>query len=166
MRYPRGEAYEGAPLIAPIELGQGHVLRWADQPNGTVTGTGTDTGVGIAILNFGALLDKAAVVAEALNASLVDMRFVKPLDEALLQQLLVQHNGFVTIEDHSCIGGAGSAVSEWLVQQAAQVRLLCLGHEDMALPHGSREQVLHSAGLSEEVMAAKIASWQAKLLAK
>jgi 1-deoxy-D-xylulose-5-phosphate synthase len=162
VRYPRGEAYEGAPLIAPIELGQGHVLRWADQPNGT----GTDTGVGIAILNFGALLDKAAVVAEALNASLVDMRFVKPLDEALLQQLLVQHNGFVTIEDHSCIGGAGSAVSEWLVQQAAQVRLLCLGHEDMALPHGSREQVLHSTGLSEVVMAAKIASWQAKLLAK
>jgi 1-deoxy-D-xylulose-5-phosphate synthase len=132
------------------------MIRSADQPNAT----------SIAILNFGALLDKAVTVAETLNTTLVDMRFVKPLDEALLRQLLVQYSGFVTIEDHSCIGGAGSAVSEWLVQQKTQVRLLCLGHEDIALSHGSREQVLHDTGLSEVAMITKIAAWQAQLLAE
>jgi 1-deoxy-D-xylulose-5-phosphate synthase len=156
VRYPRGEAYEGVALMAPIELGQGLMIRSADQPNAT----------SIAILNFGALLDKAVTVAETLNTTLVDMRFVKPLDEALLRQLLVQYSGFVTIEDHSCIGGAGSAVSEWLVQQKTQVRLLCLGHEDIALSHGSREQVLHDTGLSEVAMITKIAAWQAQLLAE
>jgi 1-deoxy-D-xylulose-5-phosphate synthase len=120
----------------------------------------------IAILNFGALLDKLTMVAEAADATLVDMRFVKPLDEMLLKQLLLQHNGFVTIEDHSCIGGAGSAVSEWLVQQKTSVRLLCLGHQDAALPHGTREQVLHNTGLSKEAITAKINAWQAHLPAE
>ena len=162
MRYPRGEAYEGADkgvtygatLLAPVELGRGLVLRTVDKPNA------------IAILNFGALLDRAVNVAEALNTTLIDMRFVKPLDENLLQQLLGCHSGFVTIEDHSCIGGAGSAVSEWLVQQKNPVMLLCLGHEDIALPHGSREQVLHHTGLSETTMTAKIEAWHVQLLAE
>ena len=152
VRYPRGEAFEGGPLAAPIELGRGRLVRSADTANA------------IAILNFGALLDKAMVVAQAHNATLVDMRFVKPLDELLLQQLLVQHSGFVSIEDHSCIGGAGSAVSEWLVQQKTQVSLLCLGHEDVALPHGSREQVLHHTGLSTTAMIAKVEVWKGQLL--
>ena len=154
VRYPRGEALEGVPLVGPIELGRGQVIRSANKPNA------------IAILNFGALLDKAAALAEAHDATLVDMRFVKPLDEILLQQLLVQHNGFVTIEDHSRIGGAGSAVSEWLVQQKTQVRLLCLGHEDRSLPHGNREQVLHSTGLSEAAMTRKIKAWKTRLFAE
>jgi len=154
VRYPRGEALEGPALLVPIELGKGQVIRLSDKPNT------------IAILNFGALLGKAASAAESVGATLVDMRFVKPLDEELLQQLLGQHSGFVTIEDHSCIGGAGSAVSEWLVQQKTNVRLLCLGHEDVALPHGSREQVLHHTGLSETAITAKIEAWQAQLLAE
>lgn len=154
VRYPRGEAFAELPLVTPIELGKGQVLQTAIKPNA------------IAVLNFGALLDKAIVVAEAYDATLVDMRFVKPLDEALLHQLLNQHMGFVTIEDHSCIGGAGSAVSEWLVQQESKVRLLCLGHEDAALPHRSRDQGLHHTGLSVTAMVAKVAEWQAQLLAK
>jgi len=154
VRYPRGEAFAELPLVTPIELGKGQVLQTAIKPNA------------IAVLNFGALLDKAIVVAEAYDATLVDMRFVKPLDEALLHQLLNQHMGFVTIEDHSCIGGAGSAVSEWLVQQESKVRLLCLGHEDAALPHGSRDQGLHHTGLSVTAMVAKVAEWQTQLLAK
>jgi 1-deoxy-D-xylulose-5-phosphate synthase len=80
--------------------------------------------------------------------------------------LLLHHTSFVTIEDHSCIGGAGSAVSEWLVQQKTSVRLLCLGHKDAALPHGTREQVLHNTGLSKAAITAKIESWQASLLAE
>jgi len=154
VRYPRGEALEGPPLLVPVEIGKGQVIRLSDKPNS------------IAILNFGALLHKAATAAQAVDATLVDMRFVKPLDDVLLQQLLGQHSGFVTIEDHSCIGGAGSAVSEWLVQQKTHVRLLCLGHEDSALPHGSREQVLHHTGLSETAITAKIEAWQAQLLAE
>jgi len=141
-------------LVTPIELGKGQVLQTAIKPDA------------LAILNFGALLDKAIVVAEVHGATLVDMRFVKPLDEALLHQLLNQHIGFVTIEDHSCIGGAGSAVSEWLVQQQSKVRLLCLGHEDAALPHGSRDQGLHHTGLSTTKMVARVAEWQAQLLAE
>ena len=152
VRYPRGEAFEGSPLAAPIELGRGRLIQSADAANA------------IAVLNFGALLDKAIVVAQAHDATLVDMRFVKPLDERLLQQLLGQHSGFVSIEDHSCIGGAGSAVSEWLVQQKTQVSLLCLGHEDVALPHGSREQVLHHTGLSATAMVAKVEAWKSQLL--
>ena len=154
VRYPRGEAFAELPLVTPIELGKGQVLQTAIKPDA------------LAILNFGALLDKAIVVAEAHGATLVDMRFVKPLDEALLHQLLNQHVGFVTIEDHSCIGGAGSAVSEWLVQQKSKVRLLCLGHEDAALPHGSRDQGLHHTGLSTTKMVARVAEWQAQLLAE
>ena len=154
VRYPRGEAFAELPLVTPIELGKGQVLQTAIKPDA------------LAILNFGALLDKAIVVAEAHGATLVDMRFVKPLDEALLHQLLNQHLGFVTIEDHSCIGGAGSAVSEWLVQQKSKVRLLCLGHEDAALPHGSRDQGLHHTGLSTTKMVARVAEWQAQLLAE
>ena len=154
VRYPRGEAFAELPLVTPIELGKGQVLQTAIKPDA------------LAILNFGALLDKAIVVAEAHGATLVDMRFVKPLDEALLHQLLNQHMGFVTIEDHSCIGGAGSAVSEWLVQQKSKVRLLCLGHEDAALPHGSRDQGLHHTGLSTTKMVARVAEWQAQLLAE
>lgn len=152
VRYPRGEAFDGGALAAPIELGRGRVIRSVDRANA------------IAILNFGALLDKAIAVAEAHDATLVDMRFVKPLDERLLQQLLVQHRGFVSIEDHSCIGGAGSAVSEWLVQQKTQVSLLCLGHADAALPHGSREQVLHHTGLSATSMVTKVEAWKGQLL--
>ena len=154
VRYPRGEAFAELPLVTPIELGKGQVLQIAIKPNA------------LAILNFGALLDKAIVVAEAYGATLVDMRFVKPLDEALLHQLLNQHIGFVTIEDHSCIGGAGSAVSEWLVQQKSKVRLLSLGHEDAALPHGSRDQGLDHTGLSTTKMVARVAVWQAQLLAE
>ncbi len=154
VRYPRGEAFDGTLLSAPIALGKGQLLRI------------TETSSGIAILNFGSLLDKAVVVASTLDATLVDMRFVKPLDESLLEQLLEQHLGFVTIEDHSAIGGAGSAVSEWLVKQQTKAALLCLGHEDNALAHGSREQVLDDTGLSELAMTAKIKLWQAQLLAK
>jgi len=57
-------------------------------------------------------------------------------------------------------------VSEWLVQQSTSVRLLCLGHEDIVLAHGTREQVLHNTGLSKAAMRAKIELWQAQLLAK
>jgi len=147
VRYPRGIAPDDCVIGAPIELGRGQLL---------CTGTGNKA---LVILNFGALLELAKEVATRLCATLVDMRFVKPLDEALLQQLLTQHRCFVTLEDHSIIGGAGSTVSEWLAQQSTATKLLCLGHEDRPLTHGSRAQVLATTGLDVSSAVAKINAW-------
>lgn len=146
VRYPRGAASTAA-LTAPIELGRGQLLQRAANDQA------------IAILNFGALLGAATQVAQELQASLVDMRFVKPIDQQLLQDLLASHVAFVTIEDHSRVGGAGAAVSEWLVQQPTQVRLLCLGHADQPIAHGNRDQVLAVTGLESQAMVAKIRAW-------
>lgn len=153
VRYPRGEALVFSHSVKAIELGKANLLRQSGKP------------LGIAILNFGALLESAQNIASALDATLVDMRFVKPLDEHMLEDLLKQHQGFVTIEDHSVIGGAGSAVAQFLALQNSSVKLLSLGHEDTALAHGTRAQVLHATGLSEPLMKEKIELWQASLLA-
>ncbi|MDC9719424.1 MAG: 1-deoxy-D-xylulose-5-phosphate synthase [Gammaproteobacteria bacterium] len=158
VRYPRGEAFSGLPsqglIPCQIEMGRGNLLHEAHHDKA------------VALLNFGALLAQTAQVAEDLGATLVDMRFVKPIDETLLEQLLATHIGFVTIEDHSRIGGAGSAVGEWLVQQKTNVRLLSLGHYDEALPHGSRDEVLQYTGLSGANMHHTIAAWIEELLAE
>mgnify|MGYP000394340319 CR=1 FL=1 len=147
VRYPRGMAPDNAAIGVPIELGRGQLL-WRGKGNKAIV-----------IVNFGALLELAKDLATHLCATLVDMRFVKPLDEALLQQLLTEHKSFVTIEDHSIIGGAGSAVSEWLSQQSTPTKLLCLGHEDRPIAHGSRTQVLATAGLDVSSAVAKINVW-------
>ncbi len=101
VRYPRGTG-TGAELepLAPLPLGKGVVKR---------------NGEKLAILNFGTLLPEAAQVAEKLNATLVDMRFVKPLDEALILQLAADHEVLVTLEENAIMGGAGSGVNELLM---------------------------------------------------
>ena len=147
VRYPRGAAPNNAVLSSPIVLGRGQLLCSGKDHNSVV------------ILNFGALLELATEVATQLSASLVDMRFVKPLDKELLQQLLTQHSSIVTIEDHSIIGGAGSAVGEWLAQQSTPTKLLCLGHEDRPLTHGSRAQVLAATALGVPSAVARINTW-------
>jgi 1-deoxy-D-xylulose-5-phosphate synthase len=81
----------------------------------------------IAILNFGTLLPQAAKVAEKLNATLVDMRFAKPLDEALVLQLAAEHEVLVTLEENAIMGGAGSGVNELLMSRRRAVPVLNLG---------------------------------------
>jgi 1-deoxy-D-xylulose-5-phosphate synthase len=101
----------------------------------------------LALLSFGALLAPAAELAAEIDATLVNMRFVKPLDEALLLELANSHDAFVTLEDNVVAGGAGSAVAECLAAHGANLPILHLGLPDAYLEHGSREEVLSEAGL-------------------
>ncbi|MBV9345162.1 MAG: 1-deoxy-D-xylulose-5-phosphate synthase [Gammaproteobacteria bacterium] len=114
---------------------------------------------GLALLVFGALLPAAQPIAERLDATLVNMRFVKPLDEALLLKLAAQHRAFVTIEENATQGGAGSGVEELLVAEGVQLPLLQLGIPDRFIEHGSRESCLAAAGLDAASLAASIERW-------
>lgn len=133
VRYPRGEASAGLPVV-DIKIGESHLLR---------------KGSKVAILNFGALLAAAEEAANSLDATLVDMRFIKPLDTNRLEQLL-DHNIWVTLEDHARTGGAGGLVAQWLAQQvhAKRPKLINLGLPDKVLAHATREQVLADSGLT------------------
>ena len=95
----------------------------------------------------GAMLAPAADIAAEIDATLVNMRFVKPLDETLLRELAASHEAFVTIEDNAVAGGAGSAVAECLAAHGLTLPILHLGLPDAYLEHGSREEVLSEAGL-------------------
>lgn len=128
VRYPRGNAL-GVALepLAMLQIGKGKILR---------------EGQHIAILNFGTLLPNAKAVAEKLNATLVDMRFVKPLDEALILQLAENHSLLVTLEENAIQGGAGSAVAEVLNSQQKNTALLQLGLPDFFIPQGTQQEIL------------------------
>ncbi len=134
VRYPRGRG-PGASLqtqMQPLPIGRGVVRR---------------RGHGVAILNFGTLLPAALAAAERLDASVVDMRFLKPLDEALLLDMAGSHTLLVTLEENTIMGGAGSAVAEALNQAELCVPLLQLGLPDHFIDHASHEQQLATCGL-------------------
>ncbi|ALZ75072.1 1-deoxy-D-xylulose-5-phosphate synthase [Rheinheimera sp. F8] len=143
VRYPRGAATGIAPeqTMTALALGKGRIVK---------------QGQDLAILAFGTLLHAAASVADKLGATLVDMRFVKPLDLALLQQLSTTHSKFVTLEDNAIAGGAGSGVNEAVAALQLPVRLLNLGLPDQFIRHGSQEQLyaelgLDSAGIEQSI---------------
>lgn len=136
VRYPRGSG-PNAPLDAglePLEIGKAVVRR---------------QGKGAALLVFGVQLAEALHVGEALNATVVDMRFVKPLDEALLRELAGSHELLVTIEENAVMGGAGSAVSEFLAAQNIIKPLLHLGLPDYYVEHAKPAQMLAECGLDQ-----------------
>jgi 1-deoxy-D-xylulose-5-phosphate synthase len=136
VRYPRGSG-PNAPLDAglqPLEIGKAVVRR---------------QGKGAALLAFGVQLAEALQVGEALNATVVDMRFVKPLDEALLRELAGSHELLVTIEENAVMGGAGSAVSEFLAAQNIIKPLLHLGLPDYYVEHAKPAQMLAECGLDQ-----------------
>ena len=105
------------------------------------------SGVQVAILNFGTRLTTALEVADSLNASVADMRFVKPIDEELISQLAADHQLLVTVEENSIAGGAGAAVSEYLAQHGIVMPVLHLGLPDLFIDHGSHSQQLAATGL-------------------
>ena len=105
------------------------------------------TGKQTALLVFGSLFGIAEPIAEALNLSLVNMRFIKPLDESMIMDLASSHDYLVTLEDASIVGGAGSAVLEFLNQQRISIPVLRLGLSDVFPSQGSREEVLEEYGL-------------------
>ncbi|NYT44716.1 1-deoxy-D-xylulose-5-phosphate synthase [Alcaligenaceae bacterium] len=134
VRYPRG-AGRGVAVsesLDTVEIGKAIMRR---------------EGRGIAILVFGTLLPDAMQAAESLGATVVDMRFVKPLDQAMLAGLAENHTAFVTVEEAAIMGGAGSAVLESLSAQSIQVSLLMLGLPDRFIDHGDQAFILSELGL-------------------
>jgi 1-deoxy-D-xylulose-5-phosphate synthase len=104
-------------------------------------------GSGLALLAFGSMVAPAADIADALDATLVNMRFVKPLDEELVRSLAASEDAIVTLEENAVAGGAGSAVVECLHRTGSTVAVLQLGVPDGFVEHGSREDNLAAAGL-------------------
>lgn len=136
VRYPRGSV----PTHAPNEMVQYEIG----------TSKSILKGNKVALLNFGPLIESAKAVAAQHNYTLVDMRFVKPLDEKAITGLAKSHKLLVTIEDHSIIGGAGSAVSEYLHRSKEETPLLTLGIPDQWISHASRAEQLSQCDLDEE----------------
>ncbi len=136
VRYPRGQGsgIEPATDMQLLPLGKGQPLRQGSK---------------IAILAFGPLLQACKGVAEALDASLVNMRFIKPLDETLLLELAASHELLVTVEDGAVQGGAGSAVAEVLLARQQRCGLLTLGLPDQFIKHGSQQEIYQELGLDE-----------------
>src|SRR6201993_668110 len=135
VRYPRG-AGPGVPIVAEM----------AALPVG-VAQLRREGRSGLAILAFGALVASAARIAETLDATLVNMRFVKPLDEELVVTVAARHRALVTIEENAVLGGAGSAVIELLAAEGVSLPLLQFGIPDRFIEHGSREGCLAAAGV-------------------
>ncbi|HET7929823.1 MAG TPA: 1-deoxy-D-xylulose-5-phosphate synthase [Rhodanobacteraceae bacterium] len=134
IRYPRGSG-PGVAIDAALDAlpnGKAEVRRH---------------GRGIALLAFGCTLAAAEALGDELDATIVNMRFVKPLDEALLLQLARAHAALVTLEDNAIAGGAGSAVGECLAAHGMAIPLLQLGLPDRFLEHATRDQLLAEAGL-------------------
>jgi len=137
IRYPRGGGpgvrIDSALTVLPI--GKAEVRRH---------------GHGIVLLAFGCTLAPAEIVGAELDASVVNMRFVKPLDEALVLELARTHDVLVTLEDNTVAGGAGSAVAELLAANGIEIPLLQLGLPDVFLEHATREELLAEAGLDAD----------------
>ena len=134
VRYPRGSGI-GAQIATEMQalpIGKGVVRR---------------TGEKIAMLAFGSMVQPALQAADELNATVADMRFVKPLDEALIKQLAQSHDMLVTIEENVVQGGAGSAVAEDLAKQGISIKLVLLGLPDRFVEHGDPTLLLASCGL-------------------
>lgn len=143
VRYPRGAGI-GATVgsdLQTIPLGTGEIRR---------------EGKGVAILAFGTMLAPSLQAAEKLDATVANMRFVKPLDVALLKQLAATHDAIVTVEEGAIMGGAGAAVAEALAAEGIVKPLLILGLPDQFIDHGDVAQLLATCGLDADGIAAAI----------
>jgi 1-deoxy-D-xylulose-5-phosphate synthase len=143
VRYPRGNGRGVVidPHAPALPIGRGRLLR---------------QGQHVALLAFGTLLAQAQTAAEQLDASVADMRFVKPLDEDLILDLAQGHDLLVTIEDNAVAGGAGSAVAELLAERGVLVRCLHLGLPDRYVEHAEQSAQLADCGLDAEGITARI----------
>ena len=135
VRYPRGQGPGVAPVaeMTALHVGKAQIRRMGSS--------------GLLILAFGALVRSAEIIGERLDATVVNMRFVKPLDEELVMRLAGTHSALVSIEENAVAGGAGSAVIELLANCGSVLPTLTLGIPDRYIEHGSREQCLAAAEL-------------------
>ena len=141
VRYPRGEGVGVAidSELSTIEIGKANVVR---------------EGGGVAILNFGVLLDQALAAGEALDATVVDMRWVKPLDEAVILNLAAQHQYLITFEENAIAGGAGSGVAEFLTREGVNCAIRHVGIPDAFIAHAGQGECRQLAGLTAEAIIA------------
>jgi 1-deoxy-D-xylulose-5-phosphate synthase len=134
VRYPRGSGSGAAlePGLEPVTVGKGVLRR---------------SGRDVALIAFGSMVAAALKAAEALDASVADMRFVKPLDIDLLRELAQTHRLLVTLEENTVAGGAGAGVAEALAELGLAVPLLHLGLPDTFIEHGDAAKMLADCGL-------------------
>ena len=142
VRYPRGSGAGKPPQAAMTEIafGKGEIRRES-------TKVASQGGQRIAVLAFGTMLYPALAAAEKLDATVANMRFVKPLDVALVTELARRHDAIVTVEEGSTMGGAGSAVLEALAEARIEIPVLNLGLPDIFTEHGEPAKLLASYGL-------------------
>jgi 1-deoxy-D-xylulose-5-phosphate synthase len=134
VRYPRGTG-PGAKIaeeMSVLEIGKAVEVR---------------RGTGVAILNFGTLLPEAVAAAEKLDATVVDMRWVKPMDKTKILELAQSHELLVTLEENAVAGGAGAGVHEFLAERGEPVPRLHLGLPDEFIEHGAHDEQLRWVGL-------------------
>jgi len=146
VRYPRGTG-TGATIsdgLETVEIGKGIIRREGEK---------------IAVIAFGSMVAPSLTAAENLNATVADMRFVKPIDEELIVHLARSHDYIVTVEENAEQGGAGSAVLEVLAKHGICKPVLLLGVEDKVTEHGDPKKLLDDLGLSAEAIEKRIAGW-------
>jgi 1-deoxy-D-xylulose-5-phosphate synthase len=144
VRYPRGGGINSSIELElnPVEIGKGRVMNIRESD--------------MLVLNFGALIETADGVAEELNATLLDMRFVKPLDKELIAQHSDAKKVIITIEDGATSGGAGSAVNEWAQENKLKHQIIICGIPDEFIEHASRAEMLEMTGLDKKGILAKV----------
>ena len=146
VRYPRGTG-TGATVsdgLETVEIGKGIIRREGEK---------------IAVIAFGSMVAPSLTAADKLNATVADMRFVKPIDEELIVRLARSHDYIVTAEENAEQGGAGSAVLEVLAKHGICKPVLLLGVEDKVTEHGDPKKLLDDLGLSAEAIEKRIAGW-------
>jgi 1-deoxy-D-xylulose-5-phosphate synthase len=143
VRYPRGKGPGVAVLkaMAALPLGKAEIRHHGSR---------------IAILAWGSMVTPALVAGKQLGATVVNMRFVKPLDEELLLELAKSHDLFITIEENVLSGGAGSAVNNFLQAQRILMPVLNIGLPDRFIEQGTREELLAICGLDSQGITAQI----------
>jgi 1-deoxy-D-xylulose-5-phosphate synthase len=147
VRYPRGQG-PGTPLVAEMKalpIGKAKLEKEGEK---------------IALLAFGSMLHPCLQAAEKLNATVVNMRFIKPLDTAMLKKIAAEHTLLVTVEENVVAGGAGSAVNEWLLAQGYLIQVLNLGLPDRFIEHGDHQALLANCGLDQKGIGAAIEKFQ------
>ena len=147
VRYPRGSGCgaEVSGSLKTVELGKGVIRKQGEK---------------IALVAFGSMVQPALRVAETLNATVADMRFVKPIDVDLIRQLAQAHDFIVCLEENAEMGGAGSAVLETMAQQGCLKPTLLCGIPDVVTEHGDSAKILDNLDLSAEKLLVKIQNWQ------
>ena len=149
VRYPRGSGM-GTDIekdFTALEIGKGRIVRKGEK---------------VAILSFGTFLGNALEAAENLNATVADMRFVKPLDEALIRQLAAEHDVLVTLEENAIAGGAGAGVIEFMMQDKIIKPVLNLGLPDRFVPQGTQDELHEDLGLDAKGIEKSINDYLAK----